>query len=187
MSKEQVLDHLSNCHNFRTTCRFCKHRAMYDKVLKEHEVLVHYACVNCGKSMKSLQHLLEHQQEKTICASKVPLSYKVNKCNFCNYITSSLKMKTHVHNSHKDNKENSKEAEHRCQYCNCDFPRRGHLVLHMKHKHKELCASQSKKNDSCINPDRPLARGTSSKSKVFHVLPRPKPGKWIVPLQKLRF
>ena len=186
LSREQVLDHLLNCHDYRTNCRFCKHRAMYEFVLKLHEVLVHYACVNCGKSMKSLLQLLEHQHEENICASKVPSSYKVNKCDLCNYIAPSLTLKKHVRESHKDNTESSNDAGQFCRYCNCGF-RRGNLLRHMKLKHKELCATPLVKSDDYIDPERLSAGGTTSKSKVFHILPRPKPGKWIVPLQKLQF
>ena len=82
------------------------------------------------------------------------------------------------------------EVGHLCQYCNFKLPSRGNLMIHMKLKHKELCSSPAKKsrNNPGVDPeDSPSTETTTSRSKVLHVLPRPKTGKWIVRLQKLQF
>ena len=62
--------------------------------VKQHEISIHHACVNCDRSMDSIEKLFEHQNGE--CFSKIGLSYRLKKCDICEKILLAFRMRTYT-------------------------------------------------------------------------------------------
>ena len=197
------------------TCRFCNHHSITLQKVKQHEVSIHHACVNCGRSMDSIEKLFEHQNGD--CFSKIGFTYQLKKCDLCEKILLSFRMPMHVKYC------SQQEKRFKCDECDVTFHRQYHqlrhqknrsektfcsecsfvscnkkgLFTHLKLEHKELFSgnlddklmgyyARREHMNRCLESQSGSVK-ISSKPKVYRILPKPKPGRWIVKLKRLEF
>ena len=108
-------------------------------------------------------------QENGSCGASSHKSYKLKKCENCDHITVGAFIKTHYKHCpfrfHR--KQNHNDVSYGCD--KCDQKNLNSMRGHKRKSHKVHKCTE-KENESI---------------KVYHVLPRPKPGQWIVRLCKL--
>ena len=169
LSKEKVVKS-ENCEN-KTQCDFCNYQTSYPFAMKKHEILKHFVCLICRKASESIKELKKHQENGS-CGTSSHNSYKLQKCENCDHITVGAFINTHYKFCSLRNQiQNQSDVTYGCDKCDQKFKLFASLKAHKSKSHKVPELTDQEKE--------------SNKPKIYHVLPRPKPGQWIVRLRKL--
>lgn len=191
-SKNEILAHLQDKHSNKVRiCSFCSFSSINKSRFFYHGVIKHKYCFQCQVEFNSVQNTDYHMKKSHPKQTYLHLK----ECHQCHTFLGNVG----ALNFHRE--KCGQSSKFQCNICSRTFAFKSKYEKHVKLSNGKLSSCHLCAFQTCSNYgiqvhqgrvhgqaeewSKALVTQKHEKQKIFHVLPRPKKGKWIVKLMKI--